>query len=197
MARSRCRRHRRAGRGRPAAVHGRRSAMARPGVRGGAVVRGPPLRGRPDRGAVHGTGHGGAGRRRRRGGRGPVRPRRCRGRPAAGRALPGLAERMRTRVLAESGGNPLAIIELGSSRLAARDGDESDQAEQVGPLPSSSTAGGCGAVVAVPRPVAVSRRRSPPSSASARGSGPSVRAASWPPSASGAANLGAAAHSPC
>ncbi|MBC3986793.1 AAA family ATPase [Streptomyces sp. AC536] len=48
---------------------------------------------------------------------------------------PELAERVRNRVLAESGGNPLAIIELGSSRLAARDGDELDPAEQVGPLP--------------------------------------------------------------
>ncbi|WP_199547323.1 LuxR family transcriptional regulator [Streptomyces sp. N35] len=59
--------------------------------------------------------------------------------PEAARLLddhaPALAERMRTRVLAESGGNPLAIIELGSARLAARDADESDPAEQVGPLP--------------------------------------------------------------
>nr|WP_042187240.1 LuxR family transcriptional regulator [Kibdelosporangium sp. MJ126-NF4] len=59
--------------------------------------------------------------------------------PDAARLLddhaPELAERVRTRVLAESGGNPLAIIELGLSRLAARDVDESDPAEQVGPLP--------------------------------------------------------------
>lgn len=48
---------------------------------------------------------------------------------------PELIEPVRNRVLAESGGNPLAIIELGSSRLAARDVDESDPAEQVGPLP--------------------------------------------------------------
>ncbi|WP_412516032.1 AAA family ATPase [Actinomadura madurae] len=48
---------------------------------------------------------------------------------------PDLIEPVRTRVLAESGGNPLAIIELGSSRLAARDADESDPAEQVRPLP--------------------------------------------------------------
>ncbi len=59
--------------------------------------------------------------------------------PDAARLLadhaPELAERLRSRVLAESGGNPLAIIELGSARLAARDVDESDPAEQVGPLP--------------------------------------------------------------
>ncbi|MFI6908244.1 AAA family ATPase [Nonomuraea sp. NPDC050394] len=59
--------------------------------------------------------------------------------PDAARLLddhaPELAERLRTRVLAESGGNPLAIIELGLSRLAAREVDESDPAEQVGPLP--------------------------------------------------------------
>lgn len=59
--------------------------------------------------------------------------------PDAARLLDGhapeLAERGRARVLAESGGNPLAIIELGSSRLAAGDVDESDPAEQVGPLP--------------------------------------------------------------
>ncbi|WP_181787305.1 ATP-binding protein, partial [Streptomyces phytophilus] len=59
--------------------------------------------------------------------------------PDAARLLDGhapeLAERTRTRVLAESGGNPLAIIELGLSRLAARDDDESDPAGQVGPLP--------------------------------------------------------------
>lgn len=48
---------------------------------------------------------------------------------------PELGERVRGRVLAESGGNPLAIIELGLSRLAAHDVDESDPAEQVGPLP--------------------------------------------------------------
>ncbi|MBB5081945.1 helix-turn-helix transcriptional regulator [Nonomuraea endophytica] len=46
--------------------------------------------------------------------------------------VPELIEPVRTRVLAESGGNPLAIIELGASRAAA---DESDPAEQVGPLP--------------------------------------------------------------
>ncbi|MFD5243582.1 AAA family ATPase [Amycolatopsis sp. NPDC058340] len=59
--------------------------------------------------------------------------------PDAARLLhdhaPDLVEPVRDRVLAESGGNPLAIIELGSSRLAARDADESDPAEQVGPLP--------------------------------------------------------------
>ncbi|MFI6539354.1 AAA family ATPase [Nonomuraea sp. NPDC050547] len=56
--------------------------------------------------------------------------------PDAARLLdehaPELIEPVRTRVLAESGGNPLAIIELGSSRLAA---DDADPAEQVGPLP--------------------------------------------------------------
>ncbi|MEU0468108.1 LuxR C-terminal-related transcriptional regulator [Amycolatopsis sp. NPDC006131] len=59
--------------------------------------------------------------------------------PDAARLLddhaPQLAERLRTRVLAESLGNPLAIIELGSSRLAARDADDSDPAGQVRPLP--------------------------------------------------------------
>ncbi|RZQ65643.1 helix-turn-helix transcriptional regulator [Amycolatopsis suaedae] len=44
---------------------------------------------------------------------------------------PDLIEPVRARVLAESGGNPLAIIELGS----ARSGDESGPADQVGPLP--------------------------------------------------------------
>ncbi|MFC7625529.1 AAA family ATPase [Microlunatus sp. GCM10028923] len=44
----------------------------------------------------------------------------------------GLVEPVRSRVLAESAGNPLAIIELGSSRLAAGDADASDP---VGPLP--------------------------------------------------------------
>ncbi|RSN52577.1 helix-turn-helix transcriptional regulator [Amycolatopsis sp. WAC 04182] len=61
------------------------------------------------------------------------------GAPDAARLLddhaPELVEPVRTRVLAESGGNPLAIIELGSSRLAAGDVDESDPAGQVGPLP--------------------------------------------------------------
>jgi hypothetical protein len=59
--------------------------------------------------------------------------------PDAARLLddhaPELIEPVRTRVLAESGGNPLAIIELGSSRTAARDVDESDPAAQVRPLP--------------------------------------------------------------
>lgn len=59
--------------------------------------------------------------------------------PYAARLLddhaPELIGPVRTRVLAESGGNPLAIIELGSARLAAPDVDESDPAEQVGPLP--------------------------------------------------------------
>ncbi|MFF0726024.1 hypothetical protein [Streptomyces sp. NPDC004134] len=59
--------------------------------------------------------------------------------PDAARLLddhaPELAERVRTRVLAESGGSPLAVIELGSSRPAARDDGESDPAGQVGPLP--------------------------------------------------------------
>ncbi|GAA2101588.1 LuxR family transcriptional regulator [Streptomyces albiaxialis] len=59
--------------------------------------------------------------------------------PDAARVLddhaPELVEPVRARVLAESGGNPLALIELGSSRLAARDADEPDPAEQVGPLP--------------------------------------------------------------
>lgn len=59
--------------------------------------------------------------------------------PDAARLLddhaPELIEPVRTRVLAESGGNPLAIIELGWSRIAARDVDESDPAEQVRPLP--------------------------------------------------------------
>lgn len=48
---------------------------------------------------------------------------------------PGLGEPVRSRVLAESAGNPLAIIELGSSRLAAGEADGSDPLEQVGPLP--------------------------------------------------------------
>lgn len=48
---------------------------------------------------------------------------------------PGLAEPVRSRVLAESAGNPLAIIELGSSRLAAGDVDASDPVEQIAPLP--------------------------------------------------------------
>ncbi|MGH3859309.1 AAA family ATPase, partial [Actinokineospora sp.] len=59
--------------------------------------------------------------------------------PEAARLLDGhapeLLEPVRTRVLAESGGNPLAIIELGSARLAAPEVDESDPAEHVGPLP--------------------------------------------------------------
>ncbi|WP_218920441.1 AAA family ATPase [Lentzea guizhouensis] len=59
--------------------------------------------------------------------------------PEAARLLDGhapeLADRVRSRVLAESGGNPLAIIELGSARSAVHDVDESDPAEQVGPLP--------------------------------------------------------------
>lgn len=61
------------------------------------------------------------------------------GAPDAARLLgdhaPELAEPVRARVLAESGGNPLAIIELGSSRLAANDADGAGPAEQVGPLP--------------------------------------------------------------
>lgn len=59
--------------------------------------------------------------------------------PDAARLLddhaPELVGPVRARVLAESGGNPLAIIELGSARLAAPDVDESDPAEHVGPLP--------------------------------------------------------------
>ncbi|PRX99719.1 helix-turn-helix transcriptional regulator [Allonocardiopsis opalescens] len=59
--------------------------------------------------------------------------------PDAARLLddhaPELVGPARTRVLAESGGNPLAIIELGSSQLAAGEVDESDPAEQVRPLP--------------------------------------------------------------
>ncbi|SDL30191.1 helix-turn-helix transcriptional regulator [Streptomyces indicus] len=59
--------------------------------------------------------------------------------PDAARLLdehaPDLAERIRTRVLAESAGNPLAVIEFGLSRLADGDADDSDPAGQVGPLP--------------------------------------------------------------
>lgn len=59
--------------------------------------------------------------------------------PDAARLLddhaPELIEPMRSRVLAESVGNPLAIIELGASCLAAGEVDESNPAEQVGPLP--------------------------------------------------------------
>lgn len=59
--------------------------------------------------------------------------------PDAARLLddhaPELGGPVRARVLAESVGNPLAIIELGSSRLAAHDADEPDPAEQVRPLP--------------------------------------------------------------
>jgi DNA-binding CsgD family transcriptional regulator len=59
--------------------------------------------------------------------------------PDAARLLddhaPEFAEPVRARVLAESGGNPLAIIELGASRLATRDVDEPDPAEHVRPLP--------------------------------------------------------------
>jgi DNA-binding CsgD family transcriptional regulator len=50
-----------------------------------------------------------------------------------GRA-PGLAAPLRDRVLAEAGGNPLAIIELGTTRRAAQDTGIVDPAEQVGPL---------------------------------------------------------------
>lgn len=47
---------------------------------------------------------------------------------------PGLAAPLRDRVLAEAGGNPLAIIELGTTRRAAQDAGTVDPAEQVGPL---------------------------------------------------------------
>ncbi|HMG42101.1 MAG TPA: AAA family ATPase [Acidimicrobiales bacterium] len=47
---------------------------------------------------------------------------------------PGLAAPLRDRVLAEAGGNPLAIIELGTTRRAAQDTGTFDPAEQVGPL---------------------------------------------------------------
>jgi hypothetical protein len=47
---------------------------------------------------------------------------------------PGLAAPLRDRVLAEAGGNPLAIIELGTTRRAAQDTGTVDPAEQVGPL---------------------------------------------------------------
>jgi DNA-binding CsgD family transcriptional regulator len=46
---------------------------------------------------------------------------------------PGLAAPLRDRVLAEAGGNPLAIIELGISRRAAQDDGTFDPAEQVAP----------------------------------------------------------------
>ena len=47
---------------------------------------------------------------------------------------PGLAAPLRHRVLAEAGGNPLAIIELGTTRRAAQESGTVDPAEQVGPL---------------------------------------------------------------
>lgn len=47
---------------------------------------------------------------------------------------PGLAAPLRDRVLAEAGGNPLAIIELGASRRAAQEAGTVDPVEQVGPL---------------------------------------------------------------
>lgn len=47
---------------------------------------------------------------------------------------PGLAAPLRDRVLAEAGGSPLAIIELGTTRRAAQDTGTFDPAEQVGPL---------------------------------------------------------------
>lgn len=54
--------------------------------------------------------------------------------PDAARLLddhaPDLAGGVRARILAESGGNPLAVIELGLSRLAACDADECDAVEQ-------------------------------------------------------------------
>jgi DNA-binding CsgD family transcriptional regulator/tetratricopeptide (TPR) repeat protein len=47
---------------------------------------------------------------------------------------PGLASPVRDRVLGEAGGNPLAIIELGTARRAVQDSGAVDPAEQVGPL---------------------------------------------------------------
>ncbi|HEY8544364.1 MAG TPA: AAA family ATPase [Acidimicrobiales bacterium] len=47
---------------------------------------------------------------------------------------PGLAAPLRARVLAEAGGNPLALIELGTSYRAAQDAGTVDLAEQVAPL---------------------------------------------------------------
>jgi DNA-binding NarL/FixJ family response regulator len=47
---------------------------------------------------------------------------------------PGLAAPLRDRVLAEAAGNPLAIIELGTTHRAAQDAGTLDLAQQVGPL---------------------------------------------------------------
>lgn len=48
---------------------------------------------------------------------------------------PGLTAPMRARVLEESGGNPLALLELGAARLAAQREGRAEPAHQVGPLP--------------------------------------------------------------
>jgi hypothetical protein len=48
---------------------------------------------------------------------------------------PGLAAPVRERVLEESHGNPLALLELGASRLVAQRAGRSEPAQQVGPLP--------------------------------------------------------------
>ena len=48
---------------------------------------------------------------------------------------PGLTAPMRARVLEESSGNPLALLELGAARLAAQREGRAEPAHQVGPLP--------------------------------------------------------------
>jgi DNA-binding CsgD family transcriptional regulator len=50
-------------------------------------------------------------------------------------STPGLAAPVRERVLEESHGNPLALLELGASRLVAQRDGRSEPAQQVGPLP--------------------------------------------------------------
>ncbi|MQY10954.1 hypothetical protein SRB5_10680 [Streptomyces sp. RB5] len=48
---------------------------------------------------------------------------------------PGLTAPMRTRVLEEADGNPLALLELGAARLSAQREGRAEPAHQVGPLP--------------------------------------------------------------
>ncbi|WP_330275270.1 AAA family ATPase [Lentzea sp. NBC_00516] len=51
------------------------------------------------------------------------------------RHSPGLTAPMRARVLEESNGNPLALLELGAARLSAQRDGRAEPAHQVGPLP--------------------------------------------------------------
>ncbi|MGW0177812.1 helix-turn-helix transcriptional regulator [Nocardia sp. NPDC003345] len=51
------------------------------------------------------------------------------------RHVPGLTVPGRERVLAESAGNPLALIELGTARYTAERAGETDPGHEVGPLP--------------------------------------------------------------